>query len=144
MSQPAQYRLDETDEQKQPWHDPGGRFARNNPGGPGGSLPGGGRPPKPANPSLLRQLYDLLDQASPMAMALLIKQLNHEDPRIAQGAARLILDKVLPDQAMLQAEFKSFHAEHITLSPVVIELLSRMRMAASSCGDETDIRGVLE
>jgi hypothetical protein len=121
-----------------------GRFAPGTCGDRGGSLPGGGRPPKPENPSLLRKLYALLDEASPMAMSLLISQLNHEDPRIAQGAARLILDKVLPDQTMLQAEFKSFHAQQITLSPFILEIVSRMGMATSTRDDETDIREMLE
>jgi hypothetical protein len=94
MPQQAQKRLDESVAQKRPWHDNSGRFAKNNPGGTGGAKPGGGRPSKPENPSLLRQLYVLLDEASPMAMELLISHLNHEDPRIAQGAARLTPDKV--------------------------------------------------
>jgi hypothetical protein len=45
---------------------------------------------------------------------------------------------------MLQAEFKSFHAESITLSPFILEIVSRMGMATSDCDDETDVRELLE
>lgn len=94
-----------------------GRFTEGNPGGPGGSRPGSGRKPKPNDETLLKELYRLLDEAAPLAMELLTNQLKHGDPKIAQGAARVIMDKVLPNQTRLQAAFEGQAKDRPVIDP---------------------------
>ena len=82
---------------------PDGRFAEGTCGGPGGSRPGSGRKPKPADETLLKRLYDLLDQNADRALEVLVNQLEHEDPKIAQKAAAIVLSKTLPETRFLKS-----------------------------------------
>jgi hypothetical protein len=82
--------------------EPDGKFAPGNKGGPGGSRPGAGRKPQPADESLLSRLYALLDGNAHRALEVLIHQLEHEDPKIAQKAAAIVLSKTLPESRFLQ------------------------------------------
>ena len=82
---------------------PDGRFAEGTCGGPGGSRPGSGRKPKPADETLLKRLYDLLDQNADRALEVLVNQLEHEDPKIAQKAAAIVLSKTLPESRFLES-----------------------------------------
>ena len=91
---------DETNDQYQ--RKPDGKFAEGNKGGPGGSRPGSGRRPKPADDTLLKRLYDLLDENADKALEVLIKQLEHDDPKVAQKAALAVLNKVLPEDRLLK------------------------------------------
>jgi len=59
---------DETNDDYQ--RKPGGQFAPGNKGGPGGSRPGSGRKPAPADETLLKRLYDLLDGNADKALGL--------------------------------------------------------------------------
>jgi hypothetical protein len=92
---------DETNDGYQ--REPDGRFAPGNKGGPGGSRPGSGRKPKPADETLLKRLYDLLDQNADRALEVLVNQLEHEDPKIAQKAAAIVLSKTLPESRFLES-----------------------------------------
>lgn len=74
-----------------------GRFAKGNKGGPGGPRPGSGRKPKPSDPSLLQELYDILDQAAPEALRIVREKLNSKDERVQLDACKLILGKTLPE-----------------------------------------------
>jgi hypothetical protein len=91
---------DETNDGYQ--REPDGKFAPGNKGGPGGSRPGSGRKPKPADESLVKRLYDLLDQNADRALEVLVNQLEHEDPKIAQKAAAIVLNKTLPEGRFLK------------------------------------------
>ena len=82
---------------------PDGRFAEGTCGGPGGSRPGSGRKPKPADETLLKRLYDLLDQNADTALQVLVDQLEHGDPKIAQKAAAIVLSKTLPETRFLES-----------------------------------------
>ena len=91
---------DETKGQYQRKQD--GKFAEGNKGGPGGSRPGSGRKPRPADETLLKRLYDLLDGNADKALEVLIEQLEHDDPKVAQKAALAVLAKVLPEGRLLK------------------------------------------
>jgi len=80
----------------------GGQFTEGTCGGSGGSRPGGGRPPKPADETLLKRLYGLLDGNAGRALGVLVEQLDHEDPKVAQKAALAVLGKVLPEGRLLK------------------------------------------
>jgi hypothetical protein len=96
--------VSETNETKgQIQRTPDGRFAEGTCGGPGGSRPGSGRKPKPADETLLKRLYDLLDQNADKALQVLVDQLEHEDPKIAQKAAAIVLSKTLPESRFLES-----------------------------------------
>ena len=75
-----------------------GRFVKGNKGGKGGKRKGAGRPPSP-DPTLLKQLYALLEKCAPLALEKLREQLTHKDPKIVQSAAKAILSKVLPERS---------------------------------------------
>ena len=81
---------------------PDGKYAHGNKGGPGGSRPGSGRKPNPADDTLLKRLYDLLDENADKALEVLIEQLEHDDPKVAQKAALAVLAKVLPEGRLLK------------------------------------------
>jgi hypothetical protein len=80
-----------------------GKFAPGNKGGPGGSRPGSGRKPKPTDPTLLKRLYDLLDGNADKALQVLVDQLEHKDPKIAQKAAAILINKTLPETRFLKS-----------------------------------------
>ncbi len=88
-------------DQEQTGRDTKGRFAKGNPGGPGGARPGSGRKPKPDDPTLLNKLYTALDEAAPKALKVLSDALGSKDEKTRVKAAALILAKVLPDKSML-------------------------------------------
>ena len=91
---------DETNDQYQ--RKPGGEFDKGNKGGPGGSRPGSGRKPQPTDNTLLKRLYDLLDENADKALEVLVAQLEHDDPKVAQKAALAVLGKVLPEGRLLE------------------------------------------
>jgi len=74
------------------------KFKKGNPGGPGGKRVGSGRPPKPEE-TLLKRLYTILEGSSELAVEVLEKQLKNGDAKIAQGAAKIILGKILPERS---------------------------------------------
>jgi hypothetical protein len=115
-----------------------GRFTEGNSGGPGGSRPGSGRKPKPNDETLLKELYRLLDEAAPLAMELLTNQLRHEDPKIAQGAARVIMDKVLPNQTRLQAAFEGQAKDRPVFDPRLAALFTSEALAAATSDNAID------
>jgi|GEM_PF-6750277 len=82
---------------------PDGRFVEGTCGGPGGSRPGSGRKPKPADETLLKRLYDLLDQNADKALQVLVDQLEDADSKIAQKAAAIVLSKTLPESRFLKS-----------------------------------------
>jgi hypothetical protein len=82
--------------------EPDGKFAPGNKGGPGGSRPGSGRKPEATDPTLLKRLYDLLDGNADKALQVLVDQLEHSDPKIAQRAAAIVLSKTLPEARFLK------------------------------------------
>ena len=95
--------ISETDETNGGFQrEPDGKFAPGNKGGPGGSRPGSGRKPEPTDETLLKRLYDLLDQNADKALQVLVNQLEHVDPKIAQKAAAILLSKTLPETRFLK------------------------------------------
>ena len=95
--------VSETDETNGEFQrEPDGKFAPGNKGGPGGSRPGSGRKPAPEDETLLKRLYDLLDGNADKALQVLVDQLEHDDPKIAQKAAAILLNKTLPETRFLK------------------------------------------
>ena len=82
--------------------DSSGRFTEGTCGGPGGARPGSGRRPQPTDETLLKRLYDLLDGHADKALQVLVDQLEHRDPKVAQKAASIILSKTLPEGRLLK------------------------------------------
>ena len=82
--------------------DASGRFTEGTCGGPGGARPGSGRRPQPTDETLLKRLYDLLDGHADKALQVLVDQLEHRDPKVAQKAASIILSKTLPEGRLLK------------------------------------------
>jgi len=70
-------------------------------GGPGGSRPGSGRKPKSKDPSLLSQLYDILDESAPRALERLTEFIESPDDKICLKACTEILRRVLPESKLL-------------------------------------------
>ena len=96
--------ISDTDETKgEIQRTPDGRFAQGTCGGLGGSRPGSGRKPEPVDETLLKRLYDLLDSTADRALQVLIDQLEHADPKIAQKAAAIVLSKTLPEARFLKS-----------------------------------------
>jgi hypothetical protein len=50
----------------------------------------------------LKRLYDLLDGNADKALQVLVDQLEHSDPKIAQRAAAIVLSKTLPEARFLK------------------------------------------
>ena len=89
---------EEKKEEKKDYHGEDSKFKEGNPGGPGGKRVGAGRPPKPED-SLLKKLYGILEKSSEEALKLLRIQLKNKDDKVAQGAAKIILGKTLPERS---------------------------------------------
>ena len=83
---------------KEDYHGSDNKFKKGNPGGPGGERVGAGRPPKPED-SLLKKLYAILEESSEEALKLLRGQLKNKDDKVAQGAAKILLGKTLPERS---------------------------------------------
>jgi len=97
---------------------PDGKFAPGNKGGSGGPRPGSGRPPKPADETLLTRLYTLLDGNADRALEVLIDQLESKDPKVAQKAASIVLSKTLPEARFL----KGWEEQGEKFTPEALEL----------------------
>jgi hypothetical protein len=80
---------------------PDGKFACGNKGGPGGPRPGSGRKPKPKDPSLLSQLFDILDESAPRALERLTEFIESPDDKVSLKACIEILKRVLPESKLL-------------------------------------------
>jgi hypothetical protein len=93
---------EENEEEKKDYHGEDGKFKEGNPGGPGGKRVGAGRPPKP-DETLLKRLYSILETSSELAVEVLEKQLKNSDAKIAQGAAKVILGKILPERSAFES-----------------------------------------
>jgi hypothetical protein len=117
-----------------------GRFAEGNPGGPGGSRPGSGRKPKPKNPQLLSQLYDLLDQAAPEALETVRNLLQSKDEKVRLKAGEIILSKTLPTTSRLETTLETQSSDQPVLSPQLAAIFSpeSMRKLCASNDDEIE------
>ena len=90
------------EKEKKDYHGEDNKFKKGNPGGPGGKRVGAGRPPKP-DETLLKRLYSILETSSELAVEVLEKQLKNSDAKIAQGAAKIILGKILPERSAFES-----------------------------------------
>ena len=100
---------------KKDYHGSDNKFKKGNPGGPGGERVGAGRPPKPEG-SLLRKLYDILEKSSEQAIKILQTQFKSSDAKVAQGAAKIILSKVLPERSANESWGVKNHVAPETMS----------------------------
>jgi hypothetical protein len=116
-----------------------GKFAKGNKGGPGGSRPGSGRKPEPADETLLKRLYDLLDGNADKALQVLVDQLEHDDPKIAQKAAAILLNKTLPETRFLK-DWKGEKDQEATLEELGVakEFMSWKRAKDVAEAEERD------